>query len=145
MTHRLPCSVACGIFLDQGLNPCLQHWQADSLPLSHQGSPLKLLLSFPKFVGWPGNRTARSKDLSLSRMETAFRCGGRCAQQRCLSPFLVRLGKIIPPNRASWRTPQEVLLSMVQDLLFSAVLSPLSGDQLNTSGNDEGPSEMRQW
>ena len=25
--------------LNQGLNPCLLHWQADSLPLSHQGSP----------------------------------------------------------------------------------------------------------
>jgi len=24
---------------DQGLNLCLLHWQADSLPLSHQGSP----------------------------------------------------------------------------------------------------------
>ena len=36
--HRLSCSVACGIFLDQGFNPCLLHWQADSLPLSHQGS-----------------------------------------------------------------------------------------------------------
>ena len=33
-------SVACGIFPDQGLNPCLLHWQADSLPLSHQGSPI---------------------------------------------------------------------------------------------------------
>ena len=28
-----------GIFLTQGLNPCLLHWQGDSLPLSHQGSP----------------------------------------------------------------------------------------------------------
>ena len=27
-----------GIFPDQGWNPCLLHWQADSLPLSHQGS-----------------------------------------------------------------------------------------------------------
>ena len=27
------------IFPDQGSNPCLLHWQADSLPLSHQGSP----------------------------------------------------------------------------------------------------------
>ena len=26
----LSCSVACGIFLDQGLNPCPLHWQADS-------------------------------------------------------------------------------------------------------------------
>ena len=38
--HRLSCSVACGIFLDQGSNPCLSCiWQADSLLLSHQGSP----------------------------------------------------------------------------------------------------------
>jgi len=31
--------VACGIFPDQGSNPCPPHWQEDSLPLSHQGSP----------------------------------------------------------------------------------------------------------
>ena len=29
-----------GIFPTQRLNLCLPHWQADSLPLSHQGSPL---------------------------------------------------------------------------------------------------------
>ena len=35
-----------GIFLTQGLNLCLLHWQADSLPLSHWGSPsLKSLLT----------------------------------------------------------------------------------------------------
>ena len=28
-----------GIFLTQGLNLCLLHWQADSLPLSNPGSP----------------------------------------------------------------------------------------------------------
>ena len=28
-----------GIFLTQGLNLCLLHWQAESLPLSHLGSP----------------------------------------------------------------------------------------------------------
>ena len=33
-----------GIFLTQGLNPHLLHWQADSLPLSHQGSPLTSIL-----------------------------------------------------------------------------------------------------
>ena len=35
----LSCSAACGVFPDQGLNLCLLHWQADALPLSHQGSP----------------------------------------------------------------------------------------------------------
>ena len=46
LEHRLSYSEACGIFLDQGLNLCLLHWQADSLPLRHQGSPeLKFFFS----------------------------------------------------------------------------------------------------
>ena len=42
LEHRLNSSAylaaASGIFLNQGLNPCLSHWQVDSLSLSHQGS-----------------------------------------------------------------------------------------------------------
>ena len=34
--HRLSCSVACGIFLDQGLNSCPLQWQADCYPLYYQ-------------------------------------------------------------------------------------------------------------
>ena len=34
--HRLGCSAACGIFPDQGSNPCPVNWQADSHPLHHQ-------------------------------------------------------------------------------------------------------------
>ena len=30
VVHGLSCSVACGVFPDQGLNPCPQYWQADS-------------------------------------------------------------------------------------------------------------------
>ena len=45
VAHWLGCSKACGIFPDQGLNPCLLHWQADSLPLSHQGKPSTSILS----------------------------------------------------------------------------------------------------
>ena len=37
MAPGFSCSTACGIFSDQELNPCLLHWQADSLPLRHQG------------------------------------------------------------------------------------------------------------
>ena len=40
LEHRLnSCGTACGIFPDQGSNPCLLHWQVDSLPLSQQGKP----------------------------------------------------------------------------------------------------------
>ena len=34
VVHRLSCSIAFGIFLDQGSNLCLLHWQANSSPLS---------------------------------------------------------------------------------------------------------------
>ena len=40
MAHGLSHSRAHGILPDQGSNLCLLHWQANSLPLSPQGSPL---------------------------------------------------------------------------------------------------------
>ena len=43
VAHGPSCSAACGIFPDQGSNPCPLHWQADSQPLRHQGSPSPLL------------------------------------------------------------------------------------------------------
>ena len=39
VAHGLSRSAACGILPDQGSNPCPPHWQADSQPLRHQGSP----------------------------------------------------------------------------------------------------------
>ena len=39
VVHRLSCSKACGVVPDLGSNLCSLHWQADSLLLSHQGSP----------------------------------------------------------------------------------------------------------
>ena len=42
-----------GIFPTQGSNPCLLHYQAGSLPLSHQGSPLFLIvLLFLSIICW---------------------------------------------------------------------------------------------
>ena len=45
VAHGPSCSAACGIFPDQGTNPCPLHWQADSQPLRHQGSPELLLFN----------------------------------------------------------------------------------------------------
>ena len=39
VAHGPSCSAACRILPDQGSNPCPLHWQADSQPLHHQGSP----------------------------------------------------------------------------------------------------------
>ena len=46
VAHRLSCSAACGILPDQGSNPCPLHWQADSQPLRHQGSPMPFFFFF---------------------------------------------------------------------------------------------------
>ena len=39
LAHRLSCSMACGIFSDQGIKPESQLWQVDPYPLYHQGIP----------------------------------------------------------------------------------------------------------
>ena len=44
VAHGLSCSAARGILPDQGPNPCPLHWQADSQPLRHQGSPVHPIL-----------------------------------------------------------------------------------------------------
>ena len=49
VAHGPSCSTACGIFPDQGSNPCPLHWQADSQPLRHQGSPDCCLFYFSFF------------------------------------------------------------------------------------------------
>jgi len=47
--HGLSCSTAYGTFWDQRSNLCLLHWQADSLSLSHQGSPVYQFLTPAQF------------------------------------------------------------------------------------------------
>ena len=44
VAHGPSCSAACGILSEQGSNPCPPHWQADSQPLRHQGSPAHILI-----------------------------------------------------------------------------------------------------
>ena len=57
VAHGPSCSAACGIFPDQGSNPCPLHWQAESQPLRHQGSPWKRDLTVGNHAGsespWP--------------------------------------------------------------------------------------------
>ena len=57
VAHRPSCSAACGIFPDQGSNPFPLHWQADSQPLRHHGSPQShFFVTLPShlcpFAGW---------------------------------------------------------------------------------------------
>ena len=64
MAHGLSYSLAFEVFPDQGLNLCLLHWQADSLPLSHQGNPTFLFY-------WQRNK--RSKGCILELKSHAYK------------------------------------------------------------------------
>ena len=50
VAHGPSRSTACGIFPDQGSNPCPLHWQADSQPLRHQGSPTEDFLMIKVYI-----------------------------------------------------------------------------------------------
>ena len=64
VAHGLSCSVACGIFPDQGSTPCPPHWQADSQPLRHQGSPATTFY----------RRNENSEELLTEEVRNNFNC-----------------------------------------------------------------------
>ena len=51
VTQGLSCSIACGIFWDQGWNSCLLHRQVNSCPLYHQGSLIDAYLIIAILLG----------------------------------------------------------------------------------------------
>ena len=51
VVHGLSCFRACGIFLDQGSNLSVLHWQSDSSPLNHQESPAGFFSPGPQHAG----------------------------------------------------------------------------------------------
>ena len=76
VAHGSRCSAACGIFPDQGSNPCPLHWQADSQPLHHQGSPTPAFYfmeySFPSFY-FQSSVSSNLKCVSCRQHITGFR------------------------------------------------------------------------
>ena len=53
VAHGPSCSAAYGILPDQGANLRPLHWQADSQPLCHQGSPIMSSSSSKAFTSCP--------------------------------------------------------------------------------------------
>ena len=74
LEHRLrscgprTCSETCGIIPDQDSNPCPLHWQADSQPLRHQGSPQVIL----SFTSLGSSAVEHSQDSLLARTRKAL-------------------------------------------------------------------------
>ena len=89
VAHGPSCSVACGIFPDQGSNLCPLHWQADSQPLRHQGSPihffLKFLFIYLFIYGCVGSSFLREGPLQLWQAGAALHRGAQASHYRGLS------------------------------------------------------------
>ena len=64
------------IFPDQGSNPCPLHWQADSQPLHHQGSPIpQFWMSVVSWCcGWTSNLIACYTNIILLTCDLSFWC-----------------------------------------------------------------------
>ena len=88
VAHGPSCSVACGIFPDQGSNPCPLHWQADSQPLRHQGSPKNLFLLLLFFLNfllhWVFIAVCGLSLVAASGGYSSSRCAGFSSQRLLL-------------------------------------------------------------
>ena len=87
VAHGPSCSAACGILPDQGSNPCPLHWQADSQPLRHQGSPsdasmLSYLFLRNSYESKSQQISLFSKDITKSRgfLGLLGKCAGHLMQ-----------------------------------------------------------------
>ena len=103
VAHGPSCSAACGIFPVQGSNSCPLHWQADSQPLRHQGSPAVTILaqSLTHEMSEPERiSTVQDDALMLHTRKLRPRDGKRLVQG--LSPgdlyIETRGGRAIPPQ-----------------------------------------------
>ena len=96
------CFLLQGIFLTQGSNPCLLgflHWQEDSLPLSHTGSPLiyvyNLYFIHTNYIT-PFKKVFKTSKNSFTRSSNPYSHPPRNqAQHNCLeiSPTRIQLSK----------------------------------------------------
>ena len=75
VAHGPSRSAACGIFPDQGSNPCPLHWQADSQPLRHQGSPVFFIsISFISALIFMISFLLLTLGFLCSSFSSCFRC-----------------------------------------------------------------------
>ena len=128
----LPCSAACGVFPDQGSTLCLLHRQADSSPLSHQGSRCHSLLSDADAFFW-----ATSKASSLPP-------GWGLDLKGSAGPPLRFPGEF---HLSSWTalTPSDWPLQGIQRPWAESRTSQVSPPRLGPMGEHSGPVVTDRW
>ena len=134
-----------GIFLTRGLNPCLLHWQADSLLLSHLGSPrdggakllqLCLTLCYPMDCSPPGfsvHGILQARTLEWVAISSP-RGSSQTRDQTLVTYVSCMAGRFCITSAIKEGSPNiSVLLS-----IFPASLAPVVGPRvpLQSSGTD---------
>ena len=97
VAHGPSCSAARGIFPDQGSNPCSLHWQADSQPLHHQGSPTPSFLTFDPYAVRLCRKPQAARDGGDPAIWSGVRKGG-------LSPEFCSPSPSVAPRDTEFKT-----------------------------------------
>uniref|UniRef100_A0A8C9CN00 Ribosomal protein S4 X-linked n=1 Tax=Phocoena sinus TaxID=42100 RepID=A0A8C9CN00_PHOSS len=89
--------MAHGILPDQGSNPCPPHWQADSQPLRHQGSPkitFKIILQAPRPSTGPHKLRECLPLIIFLRNRLKYALTGDEVKKICMQRFIKIDGKV---------------------------------------------------
>ena len=108
MAHRFSSSEACGIFLDQGSNPCTMHWQVESYPLCHHRNPESLFLKLVKRQKRIVPHDVKQKD---KRMEYWIENVRQCEDRFWKYNFQIKS----PEKQNRENRGEEIILEMIQD------------------------------
>ena len=151
MAHELSLPTARRIFLDQGWNPRPLHWEADSYPLYHQGSPrtciskrflvmlLLLVVWGPRFEDHCATPYTFLEDSFYIHIFQTFLSSHPffiyCAGQHSLGYSGGWTGLLCPRRGRSFPSFQQLCLVLLRasaysrDLLVSRTLLPLNRDK----------------
>ena len=94
VAHGPSRSAACGILPDQGSNPCPLHWQADSQPLRHQGSPTEEVT-----LDWRLRKVAQKGQVWMNRMAEWRGAGVTRSQDCCAEHCRFKTQRRVPKSR----------------------------------------------
>ena len=139
--HGLSCSTAWGIFPDQGLNPCLQHWQAHSLPLSHRGSPGSVFIEVvEKMNEWEKVAVLTAFGIILTAWQPAWSLSNTDMF------LLLTRRRTLNPSHNQGLTPQKGRrgIGVPTASSLSSTLSTSGFKEINWHSNCSGKSEKSQ-
>ena len=142
VAHGPSCSAACGIFPDQGSNPCPLHEQVDSQPLHRQGSPTTAFLTVSFLCGkWTKIKSKLSLSIwalglvwipaIIGNVRTCVSLGpgkesDKCREGHCPTLCLtLTLSKYLPvvPMLSALYTLSYLLITAASDI-YTAIILP---------------------